>query len=376
MKLLKKILFPTDFGDSMDVALKSAIDIATKFESELILLHVLPENNTNEQLKSLVSEKMEEFVSQIKEQGVDCYYELISGNPIDVIADTAERKRVNLVLLGASKARKLEHKLGSNSEGIIRTAPMPVWVIEKDKPLTFDTILCPVDFSEESKIALDNTLHLCRRFDSKLKILHVVKSHGEEYSKFNLELTGLEAETREKTDAKFDEFLKDVNLADVSWEKEVIFGDAAEEILKVVSSNNIDLLVMGSTGKKGLKRFLIGSVTQKVSRKVPCSFIISKSKSLVHLQLSSDLEGIDAIFEEGVQLAKDGYTNEAIDAWKKCIVINQLYIKAWSSIAAAYESLGQMEDAKKCRDSRNIIQQSIWDQQVEADLRSKHNLFK
>ena len=161
----------------MELALKSAIDIAKKFESELILLHVLPENETTDYLKSLVSDKMEEFVNQIKQQGVDCYYELISGNTIDAISTTAQRKRVNLVLLGASRARKLEHKLGSNSEGIIRTVSMPVWVIEKDKPLAFNSILCPVDFSDESKIALDNAIHLSRRFDSKLKILHVVKSH-------------------------------------------------------------------------------------------------------------------------------------------------------------------------------------------------------
>ncbi len=376
MELLKKILFPTDFGESMEVALESAIGVAKKFESQLILLHVLPENNTNERLKTLVGEKLEEFVTQIKAQGVNCYYELISGNQLDVICETAERKSANLVLLGAGRGGTLDYKLGRNSEEIIRNVSMPVWVIEKDKPLLFNTILCPVDFSEESKIALDNAIHLCRRFEANLNILHVVKSHGEEYSKFNLSLTGLEAETLEKTAASFDEFLKGVNLTGVSWDKEVIFGDAATEIVNVVSANNIGLLVMGSAGKTGLKRFFVGSVTQKVSRKVPCSFIISKSEKLIHLQLNNNLDDIDAIFQEGVQLAKDGYTEEAIAAWKRCTAINELYLKAWSAIASAYESMDCKEDAKRYNDTKNRIQQSIWDQQIEADLRSKHRLFK
>lgn len=376
MEILKKILFPTDFGDSMEVALESAIGVAKKFESELILLHVLPENSTNERLKSLVGVKMEEFVTQVKAQGVKCYYELLPGNPLDVICDIAEWKHVNLVLLGAGKSKTLDYKLGRNSEEIIRNVSMPVWVIEKDKPLTFNTILCPVDFSEESKIALDNAIHLCRRFEAKLNILHVVKSHGEEYSKFNLELTGLEAETLEKTTASFDEFLKGINLTGVSWEKEVVFGNPSDEIIKVISANNIGLLVMGSTGKTGLKRFFVGSVTQKVSRKVPCSFIISKSEKLIHLQLNNNLDDIEAIFQEGVQLAKDGYTKEAIVAWKKCTAINELYLKAWSAIASAYESLDRKEDAKKFNDTKKRIQQAIWDQQIEADLRSKHQLFK
>lgn len=376
MELLKKILFPTDFGESMDVALESAIGVAKNFESELILLHVLPENSTNERLKTLVGEKMEEFVAQIKTQGVKCYYELIPGNQLDVICETAENKGVNLVLLGAGRAGKLDYKLGRNSEEIIRNVSMPVWVIEKDKPLIFNTILCPVDFSEESKIALDNAIHLCRRFEADINILHVVKSHGEEYSKFNLELTFLEAETLEKTNASFDAFLKDVNLTGVSWKKEVIFGNPATEILNVIAANDISLLVMGSTGKTGLKRLLVGSVTQKVSRKVPCSFIISKSEKLIHLQLNNNLDDIDALYQEGLQLAADGYTEEAIASWKKCTALNELYLKAWSAIASAYESLDRMEDAKKFNDTKNRIQQSIWDQQIEADLRSKHHLYK
>ena len=204
----------------------------------------------------------------------------------------------------------------------------------------------------------------------------MVKSHGEEYSKFNLDLTGLEAETLEKTAASFDEFLKDVNLTGVNWQKEVVFGDPSSEIEKTISANNIDLLVMGATSKTDLKRLFVGSVTQKVSRKVPCSFIISKSKNLFHLQLNSNLDDIDIIFQEGVQLAKDGFIEEAIVTWKKCTAINELYLKAWGAIASAYESLNRIEDAKYYNDTKNRIQRSIWDQQVEADLRSKHHLFK
>lgn len=375
MQLLKKILFPTDFGESMDVALESAIDVAKKFESELILLHVLPEDSLNDRLRSLVSDKMEQFVTQIKAQEVKCSYELISGNSLDVICDTAAKKKVNLVLLGAGKSRTLDSKLGYNSEEIIRNSSMPVWVIEKDKPLIINNILCPVDFSEESKIALDNAIHLCRRFEANLTILHVVKSHGEEYAKFDINLTGLEAETLKNTSASFDEFLKDVNLTGVDWKKESKLGDPSNEIIKAISANNIGLLVMGATGKTDLKRFFVGSVTQKVSRKVPCPFIISKSENLIHLQLNNSLNDIDVIFQEGIQLAKDGYPKEAIATWEKCTAINELYLKAWSAIASTYEEMGNMENAKKYNDTKNRIQQSIWDEQIEADLRGKHRLF-
>ena len=63
-----------------------------------------------------------------------------------MIIEVAEKEKVNLILLGAGKSRKMEFKLGSNSEKIINNSTVPVWIIEKDKPVSIDTILCPIHF--------------------------------------------------------------------------------------------------------------------------------------------------------------------------------------------------------------------------------------
>lgn len=376
MQLIKKILFPTDFGESMDVALRSVIDIAKKFDSEIILLHALPEKISNDHLKDLVSVKMKEFTDKIKAEQIRCYFELISGNSADVILEVAERKKVNIILLGAGRSRKMEFKLGSNSEKIIRNSSVPVWIIEKDKPILMNTILCPVDFSDESRLALDNAIHLCRRFESKLIIMHVIKSLSDEYSDIGVDLDEEKPEWIKKISAEFDSFIMEMNLSGILWEKELKFGDPSNEIIELISSNNVGLIVMGSTGKSGLSRFLIGSVTEKVTRKVPCSFIVIKSESLIHLNLEKGLTDIDALFQEGIQLEKDGYTDEAIAIWKRCTSINEYYLKAWGALVSVHENLGDMENAKKYNDIKQRIQRSIWDTQIEADLRGKHKLFK
>jgi len=376
MKLIKKILFPTDFGESMEPALDTAISIATKFNSELILLHVLPEDSENNRLKEMVKEKMEEFMAKLKAANIKCSYDLIAGNSADVIINTADKKKANLIILGAGKSRMLEFKLGSNSEKIIRNSQMPVWVIEKDKSLTINSILCPVDFSAESRIALDNAIHICRSYDAEITILHVEKSLNEEYPYLGIDLTFEEPEKLKTTSIELEEFLKDINLEGVNYKKEVKLGNPEEAIINAITNNNADLVVMGTKGKSGLERFLIGSVTESISRKVPCSFIISKSEKLIQLQLSQGLSDIDAIFEEGVKLLKNGFHDEAISTWKKCTAMNELYLKAWSAIATTYDKLGENKEAKKYSDIRNQIQQSIWDKHIEADLRSKHGLFK
>ncbi|MBL4593630.1 MAG: universal stress protein [Flavobacteriales bacterium] len=376
MQLIKKILFPTDFGESMDVALKSVIDIAKKFNSEIILLHVLPENISTERLKDLVSEKMKEFRDKIKAEQIKCYYELISGNSADVIIDFAERKGVNIILLGAGRSSKMEFKLGSNSEKIIRNSSIPVWIIEKDKPVSINTILCPVDFSDASRLALDNAIHLCRRYESKLIVMHVIKSLGDEYADIGIDTYLEQPEWIKRISAEFDSFLMEVNPSGISWKKELKLGVPSNEIIKYISTDDVGLVMLGSTGKSGLKRFFIGSVAEKVMRKVPCSFIVIKSESLINLDLEKGLTDIDSLFQEGVQLEKDGYTDEAIATWKRCTSKNEYYLKAWGAIAAVYESLGDEKNAKHYTDIRNRIQRSIWDTQIEADLRGKHRLFK
>lgn len=376
MQLIKKILYPTDFGESMESAMASAINIAKKFESELILLHVLPEKIDSARLKELVEEKMEEYMVLFREKEIDCSYVIDSGNPTDVILDIADRKNASFILLGAGKGRKMEFKLGSNSDKIIKNSPVPVWVIEKDKPVDFNTVLCPVDFSEESKLALDNAAHICRRFNSNLRILNVVKSYGDKYKNLNIDFINAEKKMLEESSKEFDSFLEEVNLTGVNWEKEIKTGRPSDEILNYISDHNIDLVLMGSTGKEGLKLFVMGSVTEKVMRTVPCSFIISKSESLIHLKLEKNLEDIDLIYQEGIQLEKDGYLNEAIAMWKRCTVLSEYYLKAWSSIALAYENLGEHDKANSVNEIKLRIQKGIWDKQVEADLRSKHNMFK
>ena len=323
---------------------------------------------------------MENFAAEIEEEQIKCSFELISGNSADVIIDTAERKRVNLIILGAGKARKMEFKLGSNSEKVIRNSSMPVWVIEKDKPRCGEgrlkNILCPVDFSDESKLALDNAIHLCRRYDSKLIIVHVIKSLSSEYSDIGDDIDFMEPDWIKKISAEFDSFLKEINLSGITWEKELKLGDAYEEIIKSIPSSEVGLVVMGSTGKSGFKRLFLGSVAEKVARKVPCSFVFIKSQSLIHLNLEKGLTDIDSIFQEGVQLEKDGYPEEAIAMWKRCTTINEYYLKAWGRIASAYEALGDKDKAKNYTDIKNRIQRSIWETQIEADLKGKHTLFK
>ena len=376
MKLVERICFPTDFGKSSEVALESVISIAKRFGSEVSLVHVLPGSMIRDRVQSFVDDEMSRYVGLLEEQGIKCTSDLLHGDHIDELVPFAERKKANLIVLGAGHVEKKKFKLGSNSEKIIRNSSVPVWVIENESAANIDRVLCPIDFSEESMLALDNAIHLCRRFGSKLHILHVVKGIDKEYTELGADISIEQAEIVKTLELEFDELIKDIDLSGIAWGNDARLGDPADVILDVIKEKNIDLVMMGSTGKGAFKRLFLGSVAEKVSREVPCSFIISKAEGMIQLKLDKEISDIGSIYNEGIQLAKQGFVQEAIVEWKRCIFKNEFYLKAWSAIVKAYESLGDTENAAIFNASRKRIQHEIWDKQVEADLRSKHYLFK
>ncbi len=148
--------------------------------------------------------------------------------------------------------------------------------------INFKNILVPVDGSEFSMRALEYAVQIVKRFNSKLIALHVVpssirydffmsKKDYEINSPFNqvLQLSYMEAlkwfeDVREKIDV---EFTTDVIIAEESIVKEIIEYSERE---------NIDLIIIGTRGRTGFKKVLLGSVASGVLNFAHCPVLIVK----------------------------------------------------------------------------------------------------
>jgi nucleotide-binding universal stress UspA family protein len=141
--------------------------------------------------------------------------------------------------------------------------------------LPYERILCPVDFSEFSKCALAFAESIARRYGSKLFVQHVV----EVQNKIEAGFTAAEfyAEYRELLRANGDKnlvkFLKDNSLDDLQPTRVVSEGFSTDAILGFTAAESVDLIVMGTHGRRGLDRFMLGSVTERVVRKATCPIL-------------------------------------------------------------------------------------------------------
>jgi nucleotide-binding universal stress UspA family protein len=138
--------------------------------------------------------------------------------------------------------------------------------------LSIRTIIHPTDFSEHADYAFRLACALARDYDARLLVVHVapVVVYGE-----GLMPLGPDTLTDELRDC-----LHKVDDPAVKIEHRMLEGGAASEILRLAQETDCDLIVMGTHGRSGIGRLLLGSVADLVMRKAPCPVLTVKTNPM------------------------------------------------------------------------------------------------
>lgn len=139
--------------------------------------------------------------------------------------------------------------------------------------LPLGTILHPTDFSENSKLAFRVACALARDYNARLVLLHVMPPPMVIYAG-----GPVPAETWPSID-EVQEKLRELQgeAHRVRAETQVLDGDPVDMILRAAEETQSDVIVMGTHGRTGLGRLLMGSVAEAVIRKSPCPVLSVKS---------------------------------------------------------------------------------------------------
>ena len=137
--------------------------------------------------------------------------------------------------------------------------------------IEFKQIICPVDFSESSVRALAYAAALARWYDAQLTVLHVVPTFEAMQVRGDL-VEPIRVVTPMAREQVIEEMSRSLNLAVLSSRATPIAesGDPQATIIDQALSKKADLIVMGTHGRRGFKRLLLGSATEAVLREAPC----------------------------------------------------------------------------------------------------------
>jgi nucleotide-binding universal stress UspA family protein len=141
--------------------------------------------------------------------------------------------------------------------------------------LTIHRILCPTDFSDPAHTAFDVACALARDYDADLIVCHVTPPSVAAVAE------GVMLELPEDTTGADAARLERLSPDDpaVRIARRMRQGDAAAEILKLAADEEADLIVMGTHGRGGLARLVLGSVAESVMRRAPCPVLTLKSST-------------------------------------------------------------------------------------------------
>ncbi len=142
--------------------------------------------------------------------------------------------------------------------------------------ISLKKILCPIDHSDCSKEALKYAVSFAMKDNAKLYLLHVVdiRTFNESIDTMSKQIP--DEETLKQLKIKLLDCIPDEIREDMNVEALVIQGIPFAEIISTAKSNDIDMIVLGSHGRTGIVHMMMGSVSEKVVRKAPCSVLTVK----------------------------------------------------------------------------------------------------
>ncbi len=147
-----------------------------------------------------------------------------------------------------------------------------------NETLKIKLILCPIDFSEFSVSAYQHALSVAEHYQAKLVAQHIVELWRHPSADFAAS-AGLYEEysqaLRESGKKQLQEFVENHTHDEIQPELVVQVGVAADSILSFAQLQKADVIVMGTHGRRGFDRLMLGSVTDRVMRRAPCPVLVA-----------------------------------------------------------------------------------------------------
>jgi nucleotide-binding universal stress UspA family protein len=286
---IRNILYPTDFSKLAGRSLPHAEEMATRFRSQITVLHVqVPYADdpghphyfffNEDQYATYVGSQLKLIVDK-----VGCPISTVVAHDVSPAAGILhylEGNHVDAVVIGSHGRSALgRFFLGSVAEKVMRHARCPVLTVACQREncrnnSSFRKILAAFDFSDYSMEAIRQAKSFAQKYEATLQVVYVhsqqIEPGFQRISKKGFK--GHLPELVAVAEGTLRKVLREEGLGDLHHHVAVTQGNerASEGIVKFAEETSADLIVMGRHGLTGIANALLGSTTERVVRTAPC----------------------------------------------------------------------------------------------------------
>lgn len=287
---LKNLLVCTDGSEYSEGAVREAIRLAKTTGASLTVLSVIDFNPEFQALAPDLVDKMEadirKHLNEVKEKAAAesmkvQAFTLLSTAPYIGIAREAEKVGADLIIMGRRGKTGLKRLLmGSVTKRVIGHAPCSVLVVPREARIECKKILCATDGSVYGNSAAAEAVMIAKRYVAELTFISVV--HAESTSPLDIVHSQMHRDLIAENELRAAETA--IKLATEQADKEnvkcdsmVLAGKSYEVIVGTASEKGSDLIVIGSHGRTGVDRLLMGSVAERVVGTSECAVLVVKT---------------------------------------------------------------------------------------------------
>jgi nucleotide-binding universal stress UspA family protein len=267
---LDKLLLATDRSAFSEGAVREAINFAKKCYSRLYVVSILESNPQYETIGANVYEKEEaeamRYLESVKARAVQeglssCEAVLLYGEePYRLIVDAATEKKVDMIIIGRrGRSGLMKVLMGQVAAKVIGHSSCKVMVVPRAAKIECRNILVATDGSDHSLSAASEAIGIAKRCGSHVIALSTAHSESE----------------LKEAQAHVDKVIEMAQREGITVEAMTPLGRSHEVIIETAGGRGVDLIVMGSYGKTGIKKLLMGSSTEKVIGRAGCAVLVA-----------------------------------------------------------------------------------------------------
>lgn len=248
----------------------------------------IDKENLYNTVEDIAARDLENIAVELRTAGLQVHTKVFFGRAWEELTREALRGDYGVLIVGSRQRSSAARVFfGSTSYKLIRSCPIPVWVVKPGEVRDVREVMVASDFSDVAQIATHAGVAIAQLLNAKLFVVHALEFPFETYLRTagvsDVEVSNYRRQMHEEVTSNINEQLAQTDYRTLPYgvKLEIVEGSPDAVLPHYVDDNAVDLMVIGTHGRSGFASLMLGNTAERVLAHVHCSLLAVKPADFV-----------------------------------------------------------------------------------------------